>query len=117
APPLEEMTRQRKLLRLGSVDDRLAGSTNRVDILGWLAATGVSADEQFAIGFGLAAMIQAFGDDAIKPRVLASHVDDLLVKLKLDHASRDLAVLSSTREQFRGRFTELGGGDAAFAWE
>jgi hypothetical protein len=115
-PPLEAMTRQREFLRLAAEDPRLHGSDNRVDVLAWLAATGLSADEQFAVGFGLSALTNAF-DDTPVPRVTADIVDDLLTKLKLGQADRTLPALSADRATFRARFTALGGGDAAYAWE
>jgi hypothetical protein len=115
--PLEEMSRHAELLRLASVDDRLVGSKSRVDVLDWLAkAGGMSADDQFAIGFGLSATTRAF-DDPIRPRALAEHVDDLLLKLGMDDVARALPVLSSTRDEFRARFAALGGEPAAYAWE
>lgn len=115
--PLEEMSRHAEFLRLASVDERLLGSKSRVDVLDWLSrAGGMSADDQFAVGFGLSAMTRAF-DDPIRPRAFAEHVDDLLVKLGWDHIGRDLPVLSSTRNEFRAKFTALGGDSATYAWE
>ena len=72
----------------------------------WLASYGLSADEQWSVGFGLAAMTQAF-TGAAKPRTLEEHVDDLLAKLRLPDASRDLPVISASREEFQAQFAAL----------
>ena len=113
---LEEMTRHDELLRLAADDPRLFDSGTRVPVREWLASYGLSADEQWSVGFGLAAMTQAF-TGAAKPRTLEEHVDDLLAKLRLPDASRDLPVISASREEFQAQFAALGGGDTTVAWE
>ena len=66
--PLEVMARHDELLRLATDDERLLESKNRVPVEEWLAAAGLTAEQQWTIGFGLSAMTRAFADD-IKPRV------------------------------------------------
>jgi hypothetical protein len=116
SPVLEEMARHRELLRLMISDERLMASANRVSVDGWLAASGMTAEEQWAVGFGLSAMTSAFGE-SIRARVLASHLDELLVKLGLDEKSRQVPVISASRGEFQQRFAMLGGGRDAFGWE
>jgi hypothetical protein len=116
SPPLEEMARHDQLLRLAADDMRLVGSRTRVPVREWLATYGLSADEQWVLGYGLAAMTSAFADSP-KPRALAEHVDDLLVKMRLPDASRDLPVIAGNRGEFQTQFELLEGGDASVAWE
>jgi hypothetical protein len=113
---LEEMARHRELLRLATIDERLIGSGNRVPVDAWLAASGMTAEEQWAVGFGLSAITNAFGD-SIHPRALAEHVDDLLVKLGLAATARALPAISSSRAEFRASFSVLGGGSESLGWE
>jgi hypothetical protein len=113
---LEEMARHDELLRLAADDPRLMKSDLRVPVRDWLATYGLTADEQWSVGFGLAAMTRAF-DDAPRPRALAIHVDDLLAKLGLPDASRELPVISASRSEFREQFAALGSGDGTLAWE
>jgi hypothetical protein len=113
---LEEMARHREFRRLAVDDERLSGSSNRVPVDEWLTASGVSPDDQWALGFGLSAMTHAF-TDAIRPRGLREHVDDLVKKLGLQSNPRELPVIAASREELRSRFGELGGGDETLAWE
>jgi hypothetical protein len=115
-PWLEEMARHDEVLRLAADDTRLESSRNRVPVRDWLATYGLSADDQWTVGFALSAMTRAFGDD-MKPHALAEHVDDLLVKMRRPDVPRELTVISADRDQFRTAFAELGGGEAAIAWE
>ena len=55
----------------------------------WLARYGLSADDQWTLGFARSAMTRAFADDT-KPRALAEHVDDLLVKMRRPDAPPEL---------------------------
>src|SRR5204863_280659 len=77
AQPLEEMARQYEFLRLGTDDARRMHSVNRVPVAQWLAEYGITAEQQFALGFGLSAITHAF-DDPVTPRIIATDLDDLL---------------------------------------
>jgi hypothetical protein len=114
--PLEVMARHDELLRLAADDERLLESKNRVPVEEWLAAAGLTAEQQWTIGFGLSAMTRAFADD-IKPRVTAEHLDDLLFKLHLPDVSRELPALASDRQQLRAAFAAFGGDTRSMAWE
>jgi hypothetical protein len=113
---LEEMARHRELLRLATMDDRLTGSANRVPVDEWLAASGINAEEQWAIGSGLSVMTNAFGSPNF-PQVQAENVDDLLVKLGMTAIPRELPAISSSRAELQASFSALGGGDESLAWE
>ena len=114
-PPLEEMARHRELLRLVD-DDRLSGSPNRVPVGEWLAAGDLDEGEQWAIGFGLAAITHAFADE-IRPLASTEHLDDLLAKLGLD-VSRELPLISASRAELKQRFSALTGDvSEALGWE
>lgn len=116
AQTLEEMARQREFLRLATDDERLMGSPNRVPVAQWLAEDGMSAEEQWALGFGLSAISHAF-DDLVTPHLLGAHVDTLLTEIGLHETPRELAVIASSRAQFNAAFEELGGGELRAAWE
>jgi hypothetical protein len=113
---LEEMARHQEFLRLATEDERLMDSANRVPVAEWLARYGVTADEQWALGFGLAAMTHTFGDQ-VRPRALAVHVDDLLTKLGQPDTPRDLPVIAASRSEFNAAFRALGDGDETLPWE
>jgi hypothetical protein len=113
---LEEMARHQELLRLATADERFKGSHNRVPVEDWLAASGMSAAKQWAVGFGLSAITESFGD-TVRPRALAEHVDDLLNRFGLGATSRELPVLAASRSEFQAEFASLGGGEETLAWE
>lgn len=114
--PLEEMARHQEFLRLATVDSRLSDSANRVPVESWYAAAGMRGEDQWTVGFGLAAMTQAFDKD-VRPRITAEHIDDLLNKLGLPAASRDIPVISASRAELRVAFAALEGAGQALAWE
>jgi hypothetical protein len=113
---LEEMARHQELLRLASADDRLKDPKNRVPVAAWLAVSGVAADEQWALGFGLSAITHAFVDP-VRPHALAPHVDDLLRRLGLPEPPLSLPVIAASRAELDAAFRALGGGDETLAWE
>ena len=113
---LEEMARHRELLRLSTSDQRLHASPNRVPVDTWLAASGVSAAEQWAVGFGLGAITNAFGEP-MRLHVRARHVSELLASLGLNGLAPELPVISCSRAEYQASFAALGGGDESLAWE
>jgi len=114
--PLEEMARHYEFLRLATADPRLMHSVNRVPVAQWLAEYGITAEQQWALGFGLSAITHAF-DDPVTPRIFAAHVDDLLTRIGLTKVPRDVPAIASSRSQFNAQFGEFGGGEAAVPWE
>ena len=113
---LEEMARHRELIRLGTSDDRLMTSPNRVPLTEWLSASGLSPAEQWALGFGVGAIADAFGDE-VQPQLSEEQVKDLLAKVGLDRYSTSVPIISSSRAEFRERFHAFGGGVSSFGWE
>jgi len=116
AQPLEEMARQYEFLRLGTDDARLMHSVNRVPVAQWLAEYGITAEQQWALGFGLSAITHAF-DGPVTPRIFATHVDDLLTRIGLTKVPRDVPAIASSRSQFNAQFGAFGGGEASVPWE
>ncbi len=116
AQPLEEMARQREFLRLATEDARLKHSSNRVPVADWLTEYGVTAEQQWTLGFGLSAITHAFGDE-VTPRIVAPHVGDLLNQIGLADVPREVPVIASSRSEFNAQFGRFGGGDTALSWE
>jgi hypothetical protein len=114
--PMEEMARHYEFLRLATDDDRLTGSANRVPVAEWLADYGISAQQQWALGFGLAAITHAF-DDSVAPLAQVARIDEMLTHLGEPQIARDARVIASSRSQFNAEFGALGGGEAAMPWE
>jgi hypothetical protein len=109
------MARHRELLRLTD-DERLSKSPNRVPVGEWLAAGGLDVHAQWAIGFGLASMTNAFAGD-VRPLVSTDHLDEMLGNFGLA-VPRDLPLVSSSRAEFKQRFSVLAGDAAeALSWE
>jgi hypothetical protein len=115
AQPLEEMARQREFLRLATDDQRLIDSPDRVPVSEWLAEAGMSAEDQWTFGFGLAAASHAF-DDPVTPHIPAAHIDELLTQIGLGQTAPELALVASSRSEFNAAFAELGG-ERTIAWE
>lgn len=115
-PLLEEMARGHEFLRLMRGDE-LRDSKNHVPVDEWLAASGLTPEEQWVQGFGLSAVTNAFVADPVKPRVQAGHLDELLTKLGLGRTPREVAVISASRTELQTSFKALGGGEAALSWE
>jgi hypothetical protein len=113
---LEEMARHHEFLRLATDDARLINSVNRVPVAQWIADYGITAQEQWALGFGLSAITQAF-DGPVTPHILAAHVDDLLARIGQPETPRNLPVIASSRSEFNAQFAACGGGDATLPWE
>jgi hypothetical protein len=113
---LEEMARHQEFFRLATEDERLMDSANRVPVAEWLADYGLTASEQWALGFGLSAITHAF-IDSVTPRALAAHVDDLLTRLGQPDTPRDLPVISASGSEFNAAFRALGDGDETRRWE
>lgn len=115
-PKLETMTRHRQLVEMATSDPRLTGSVNYVPVAEWLAASGLDFSQQWAVGFGLAAMTGAYGDRPVE-RVDFANVEDLLVKLGLAHMSPRLDVIAADRADLRAAFQRVDPGGTNRAWE
>jgi hypothetical protein len=113
---LEEMARHHEFLRLATDDDRLMNSANRVPVAQWIAEYGITAQDQWALGFGLSAITHAF-DDPVTPHALAAHVEDLLTRIGQPETPRNVPVMASSRSEFNAQFAAFGGGEATLPWE
>jgi hypothetical protein len=117
-PMLDEIARHREFRRLATSDARLFDSADRVPVDEWLrdACGGVTADEQWAVGFGLVAITQ-LPPDPIFPHVPAENVRDMLERLQLPGITPELQMLSASRGDYQLAFDGFGGGAEAMAWE
>lgn len=114
---LVEIARAMELHRLGIEDPGLLALPEHCPLEEWLVAEyGLSFDEQFMLGFGLAAMAHAW-EPAKSHRVREEHFDDLLLKLGLtDRREQALSLVSADRAEFRDAFAAATGA-RALAWE
>ncbi len=114
---MEEMTRHRELYRLASEDPELLKSDDFQPLREWIGRSGLSAEEQWLLGFGLGAMSSAF--DATKhPHVLGGEVSELLAATGLsDRRAQAFAVISGDRERLTAAFAELRAEGKRFIWE
>jgi hypothetical protein len=115
-PWLEEMTRSDEFLELMRSEE-LRDSKHYVPADDWLSASGLTADQQWVLGFGFAATTKAFDNAPVTPRVQAKHVEELLTRLGLSSVSQQVPIISATRAELQAGFEALGGGDAAMSWE
>lgn len=103
---LEEITTHQTLLDVAVSDPRVRNAAARPPVVEWLTqgTQGLTPEQQFSLGFGLAAMTHSFSK-AVKPRVLAAHAADLVDKQGID-ATRATAAMSATRTEFQALFTD-----------
>lgn len=106
-PWLEEMTRSDGFLELMR-SEQLRDSKHYVPVDDWLSATGLTPEQQWALGFGFAATTKAFDDDPVTPRIQAEHVEELLSRLGLSSVHRQVQIISATRAEMRAGFGGLG---------
>jgi hypothetical protein len=117
-PWMGEMARARELYRLATEDSDLMASFDRVPLAEWISSSGLSVEEQGALGFALSASANAWDADE-HPHVPAGVVEELLERAGLGGERREsaLAVLAVDRATFRRAFTELGASGKRFIWE
>jgi hypothetical protein len=114
---MEEMTRHRELYRLATEDPELAKSDDYEPVRDWIERSGLTATEQWLLGFGLGAMSSAF-DAAKHPHVPDGDMSELLAATGLaDRGAQALAVISGDREQLKAAFAELRAEGKRFIWE
>jgi hypothetical protein len=114
---MEEMSRHWDLYELMATDPDLAKSDDFMPVAEWLARSGLTAEEQWQIGWGLSAGTNAW-DATHHPHVPPSTVAEML--LRGGFTSREtqaLAVVSADRSEFRAAFTELAAESERYAWE
>jgi hypothetical protein len=114
---MEEMARARELYRLATQDQELLASPDRVPVEDWISDAGITAEEQWALGFGLSSTANAWDDDK-HPHVPAGVVDELLDRVGLsDRRESALAAVAADRSSFQAAFSELNATGKRFIWE
>jgi hypothetical protein len=114
---MEEMARARELYRLATEDPDLAASSDFVPVKEWIERSGLTAEEQWLLGFGLGGVSNAW-DATRHPHVHVEAVRDLLRRIGLaDREEAALAVISADRAALQAAFTELNAYGARFMWE
>lgn len=76
---MEEMARHRELYRLATEDEQLATSDDFEPIRDWIERSGLTAKEQWELGFGLGSMANAW-QPTDHPHVPGPGVADLLAR-------------------------------------
>jgi hypothetical protein len=116
-PWLEEMARHRELYRLATNDPELMGSRVHEPVDKWLERSGLTAEEQWSLGFALSSQGPAW-DPEKHPHVPAARLAELLRRAGL--AGREAAALgliSSSRTDLQAAFVELKATGRRFVWE
>jgi hypothetical protein len=114
---MEEMARHWELYELMATDPDLAKSEDFVPVTEWLARSGVTAVEQWQIGWGLSAGTNAW-DATQHPHVPPPTVAEILRRGGFaGREAQALAVVSADRSEFRAAFIELAAENERYAWE
>jgi hypothetical protein len=113
---LVRIARAMELHRLASEDAELEAVPEHCPVEQWLLeGYGLGFDEQFRVGFALAAMGHAWTPGG-SHRISAQRVEDLLLKAGLaDRRSEVLDALSTDRAGFAAR--QASGSDGALLWD
>lgn len=112
-PWMEEMARARELYRLATQD----AAPDWVPMANWLSRSGITAEEQWALGFGLSSTANAW-DGEKHPHVPASVVGELLERAGLTGRRESaLGVIAADRAAFQAAFSELNASGKRFIWE
>jgi hypothetical protein len=94
---MEEMARARELFRLATEDPDLIASADFVPVKDWIERSGLTAEDQWILGFALSAVTNAW-DASKHPHVPAATVAEVLERTGLeDRAEAALAVISADR--------------------
>jgi hypothetical protein len=116
-PWLEEMTRARELYRLATEDEELLRSPDCVPVADWISRDGLTAKEQWMLGFALSTASNAWDPDR-HPHVPTIHVDQVLRHVGLlDKREAALEVIAADRAAFQAAFSDLKASGKRFIWE
>lgn len=116
-PWMEEMARAHELYRLATEDEDLLKSRDCVPVKDWISRAGATAEEQWALGFGLSSTANAW-DGEKHPHVPMGVVDELLERAGLsDRRESALGAIAADRAAFQAAFTELHASGKRFIWE
>jgi hypothetical protein len=114
---MEDIVRHRELYLRATTDERLLVSPDAVPVSEWLERSGLTAEQQFELGFALGAVSNAW-DSAKHPHITRAAVAGTLQRLGLDDQS-DAAweLISMDRATYVREFAELAAGGKRFIWE
>ncbi len=112
---LEEMARHRELYRLATADESLASSADHEPVADWIERSGLTAEEQWRVGFGLAALTTAW-DPMRHPHIPKPGATIGRLGLAAKEAPA-LDAISATRRDYQERFAELEGDEGRLIWE
>jgi hypothetical protein len=114
---MEEMTRARELYMLATEDEELLASPDRVPVAEWISRVGITAEQQWALGFALSSTANAW-DSNKHPHVPSSAVDELLARATLaERKEAALGAMAATRAGFQQAFADLAATGKRFVWE
>jgi hypothetical protein len=114
---MEELVRARQLYTLATEDTTLLASPDCVPLADWTGQIGISAAEQWRLGFGLASVMGAW-DGKRNPMIDTAAIDEV-VKLAAvgEHAEVALGALSSDRAELKRAFADLGATGGRALWD
>lgn len=121
--PIGEIARAQDMFaRIASETETRASSSHWCPIDRWMAEDyGLTIQEQLALGFGLAAMTEAWTEDetaGARGHISVDRLDDFLIKLGWeDRRDRAIGVIAADRETFQREFAASGDSLVSLAWE
>jgi hypothetical protein len=114
---MDEMSRQWSLYELMASDPDLSTSDDFMPVAEWLERSGLTAAEQWQLGFGVSAGTNGW-DPALHPHVAPATVADMLGHGGfVGRETQALAVISADRSRFRAEFADLAAESERYAWE
>jgi hypothetical protein len=114
---LEEMARHRELYRLATSDPGLLASPDCEPVKEWLEQSGLTAEEQWLLGLALSSQGPTW-DSQKHPHIAPETVSEILQRAGLyDRETEALALISASRVELQGAFTDLQASGKRFVWE
>lgn len=114
---MEELSRHWDLYELMASDPELAASDDFMPVAEWLARSGLTAEEQWQIGFGVSAGTNGW-NEAQHPHVPPAALAEMLQRGGFaGREAQALAVISADRSRFRAEFADLTAESERYAWE
>lgn len=116
APWMEEMVRHAELYRLAAEDEALMRSPDVVPVQEWLERSGLTAHQQFLVGFGLSSLSNAWDPDQ-HPHVPQARATTFLERAVPGKETKALEVISSGRANLQTAFADLRAEGKRLIWE
>jgi hypothetical protein len=114
---MEEISRHWDLYELMTADEDLAESNDVMPVAEWIERSGLTAVEQWELGWGLSAGTNAW-DAANHPHVAPASLADMLERGGFAGREKPaLALISADRTQFREAFAQLAADGGRYMWE